>query len=222
MAMLRRRVVLFDFDGVVSDTENVHVAAWERTFAAMGWDVSPETCARGGHEDDRAFLATVFAARAVENADLDGWVARKQALTRAMIDASPRVYPGVAELFRALHELGVKLGIVTATWRSNVETALERSGLAGLVATIVTKEDVASAEPDPEGYLLACKRLRVRPGAAVALEASPSGVTAATVAGLAVLAVGHRRPQGEWSLGAPFVDDLRNTQAIVGQLGLST
>ena len=221
MPTLRSRAVFFDFDGVIADTENIHVAAWERTFAAMGWDVSPEVCARASHEDDRRFLAAVFAARAIEAADLDGWLARKQTLTRSMIAAEPRIYPGVRDLFQILSERGVKLGIVTGTWRSNVTTALERAGLADRVAAIVAKEDVGHSKPDPEGYLLGCKRLKVRPAAAVALEDSAIGLAAAQAAGLAVLAVGHRHAQGEWADGIPFVTDLRDSRQIIDRLGLS-
>ncbi|MBV8266223.1 MAG: HAD family phosphatase, partial [Planctomycetaceae bacterium] len=40
------RAILFDFDGVIADTENIHIAAWQRTLAALGWEMSDESCAR--------------------------------------------------------------------------------------------------------------------------------------------------------------------------------
>src|SRR4051794_725318 len=46
------RAVFFDFDGVLADTENIHIAAWERTFGDLGWDVPPADCARAAEVDD--------------------------------------------------------------------------------------------------------------------------------------------------------------------------
>ena len=71
---MTNRAVLFDFDGVIADTENVHVAAWQRTFGLMGWIESDEVCARAAEIDDRAFVREVFARRKIEG-DVEGWVA---------------------------------------------------------------------------------------------------------------------------------------------------
>src|SRR3954451_23014452 len=92
------RAVLFEFDGVIADTENVHIAAWERTFAAMGWDVPPEICARAAEEDDRVSLTRVMAARGFADGGIAGRVGRKQVHTATKLSACPRLYPGVREL----------------------------------------------------------------------------------------------------------------------------
>src|SRR5262249_8729159 len=110
------RALLLDFDGVIADTENIHVAAWERTLADSRWEVPDDVCARAAEEDDRDFLASVFAARKVEGGDLAGWVARKQALTLTMLHDSPRVYPGVARLVQKARGR-LRLAVVTGTWR---------------------------------------------------------------------------------------------------------
>src|SRR3954454_15190601 len=83
------RAVCFDFDGVLADTENVHVAAWQRTLARFGWEVSDEVCARSMEEDDRAFLAGIFTRRKIEGGDVEGWVRTKQVLTRSLLSESP-------------------------------------------------------------------------------------------------------------------------------------
>ena len=69
--------VLFDFDGVLADTENVHVAAWQRTLARIGWELADEAAARAAEIDDRYFLQELFGRRNIEGADLDGWIRRK-------------------------------------------------------------------------------------------------------------------------------------------------
>lgn len=212
------RAVLFDFDGVLADTENVHVAAWERTFDRMGWDVPPEDCARAAEEDDRAFLAGLLAGRGIEGGDVEGWVARKQELTRALLADYPRLYPGVRELVDRLRGRA-GLAVVTGTWRENVAIVLGAAGLADAFGVVVGKEDVGAPKPDPEAYRLALARLGVHPRAAVALEDSPSGLAAARAAGVRCVAVGHRRPPGEWSGGAGFLRDLADVDAAMRALG---
>jgi HAD superfamily hydrolase (TIGR01509 family) len=201
------RALLFDFDGVLADTENIHVAAWQRTFAAMGWVVSDEVCARAAEEDDRDFLASIFATRKIEAGNIAGWVKRKQELTITMLRNAPRLYPGTAELIGGLRDR-FQLAVVTGTWRANVEAVLEASGLAEAFALIVSKEDVAVVKPAPEAYRLALERLRLRASEAIALEDSPTGLEAARAAGLRCLAIGHRRSRGAWVGTAEFVPDL--------------
>ncbi len=213
------RAVLFDFDGVIADTENVHVAAWQRTFGLMGWLESDETCARAAEVDDRAFVREVFDRRKIDGGDVEGWVARKQELTLRLLTDSPKVYPGVAALVERL-EGRARLGVVTTTWRCNVEAVLQASGLARAFEFVVAKEDVKVPKPDPEGYRLALKKLRLPGLDVVALEDSPGGLEAARKAGSKVVAVGHRRPTGEWAGNAPFLPGFADLDRVMHELGM--
>ena len=146
------RAVLLDFDGVIADTENHHIAAWQRTLAALGWQVPDEVAARSADVDDREFLRDLLAVQQITDGDIDGWVRKKQALTISMLRDAPRVYPGVQELVRQLRGR-VRLAVVSDTWRENIEVVLSTSGLLAAFELIVGKEDVRSVKPDPEAYL---------------------------------------------------------------------
>ena len=213
------RAVLFDFDGVLADTENVHVAAWERTFAAMGWDVPPEVCARSAEEDDRLFLKSVLAERGVRDGDLAGWIGRKQVTTLEMLSANPRIYAGVRELVGAIAGRA-RLAVVSGTWRANVKAVLAGAGLASAFSVIVAKEDANRPKPDPSAYLAALAALRVEASEAVALEDSPSGLAAAQAAGIRAIAIGHRRQAGPWSEGVEFVERLADRERALDAIGL--
>lgn len=202
--MTRLKAICWDFDGVLADTENAHIAAWERTFAEIGLEVSPESCSRAVEIDDRTFLADVFADRQVPNGDIDGWVMRKQRLIVPILLDSPRVYPGAADAVRRCAALGLRQCVVTTTWRANVSAVLVAAEIADRFEFVIAKEDVRSPKPDPEAYLLALKRLRLPPSAAIAFEDSPTGLRSARSAGLDVVAVGTRRPPGDWSKEARF------------------
>ena len=214
------RAVLFDFDGVLADTENVHIAAWQRTFGALGWDEPEDVCARSIEVDDRLFLTEVFARRQVDGGDIEGWVRRKQELTLRLLGDAPRLYPGVVPLVRSLQGR-VSLAIVTTTWRANVEAVLRSANLLDAFPVIVSKEEVSAPKPDPEGYRLALARLGVPASDAVALEDSPTGLAAARAAGLRVIAVGCPISVGELAGGAEFlqsIGDLTPTHAINNDL----
>jgi beta-phosphoglucomutase len=214
------RALFFDFDGVIADTENVHVVAWQRTLADLGWEVPDEVAARAVEMDDRVFLAELFANKKIEGGDVEGWGRRKQSLTVALLADSPRVYRGVSDLVRAVQGR-VRLGVVSTTWRANVQTVLNASGLADAFELIVGKEDVQAVKPDPECYLTALKRFNVAAAEAVALEDSPTGLQAAQGAGIRVIAVGHRLPRGDWGGTAEYVADLTPTSEVLRLLELS-
>ena len=88
------RAVLFVFDGVIADTENIHIAAWQRTLARLGWEVPDEICARAVEVDDRIFLTDLFAQRKIQEGDVDGWV--HDAPPSADVQ-KPRKFPVVSE-----------------------------------------------------------------------------------------------------------------------------
>ena len=87
------RAVLLGFDGVIADTENHHIAAWQRTLAALGWQVPDEVAARSADVDDREFLRDLLAAQQITDGDIDGWVRKKQTLTISMLRDAPGFIP---------------------------------------------------------------------------------------------------------------------------------
>jgi beta-phosphoglucomutase len=212
------KAVLFDFDGVIAETENHHVAAWQRTVSFMGLQLPDEVAARAAEVDDREFLADVFAAREIPTDHVDEWVARKQTLTVELLRHAPRIYPGAVELVEALRGRA-RLAVVSGTWRKNIETVLHAAGLDGAFDLIIAKEDVALRKPDPEAYSLALKKLRLSAKSVVAIEDSPSGLSAARDAGIRRIAVGHRRAFGDWIEDATYIDGLKPVAAVLERLG---
>jgi len=212
--------VLFDFDGVIADSENYHVVAWQRTLVRMGWELSDQAAAPAAEMDDHAFAVELFARRGLEEADVDAWARAKQELTVRMIQLHPRIYPGVSELLHALSGRA-RVAVVSTTWRENVEAFLDAAGLASLVKSIVGKDDVESPSPAPDAHRLAVKRLKAAVGRTVAVSGSPRGLAAAESAGVSRLAVGHRREHGDWVGEARFVPSFESLPDVLAQLGFS-
>ena len=213
------KAVLLDFDGVIAETCNHHIAAWQRTLSTLGWQISDEVAARSTEIDDRDFLAELFAGRGIVSQKIDDWVLRKQVLTVQMLRESPRLYPGVFELIRLLSEKA-KLAVVSGTWRENIQTVLGATGLSDRFDLIIGKEDVTSVKPAADAYLLALKKLRVAARSAVAIEDSPSGLASARAAGIRVIAVGHRHAFGDWVGDSLYVSGFEPVEGLLRNLGL--
>jgi HAD superfamily hydrolase (TIGR01509 family) len=211
---------LFDFDGVIVDTENVHVVAWQRTLSRMGWELTDEVASRAAEIDDRFFLRELFNGRKITEIDLEGWIKIKQDLTEMMLADAPRIYRGIVELVHGLKAHNITMAVVTTTWRKNVEIVLAAGKLRDEFALIIAKEDVLNVKPAPDGYLLALDRLGLTAAEAIAIEDSPTGLQAARSAGLPVIAVGHRRPKGAWA-GDDYLANLTDTSAVLARLGIS-
>jgi beta-phosphoglucomutase len=213
------KAILLDFDGVIADTENHHIAAWQRTLSALGWQVSDEVAARSAEVDDREFLGELFAGRGIVSQKIDDWVLRKQVLTVQMLKDSPRFYPGAVELIRLLHAKA-KLAVVSGTWRENIKALLGTADLDDCFEVIVGKEDVTSLKPAAEPYLLGLKKLRVSARSAVAIEDSPAGLAAARAAGIKVVAIGHRHPFGDWVGDSLYVSGFEPVEGLLRNLGM--
>jgi HAD superfamily hydrolase (TIGR01509 family) len=215
-------VVLFDFDGVIADTANLHIAAWERVIQQIGLEVDAEACLEAAEIDDRQFLIKLLASKGIDasDADIAGWVGRKLDLTLKMLRDEPRVYPGLVELLQRLTGR-VRLGIVSTAWRPVIEAVLESAAVESYFETIVAKEDVTRPKPDPEPYRLAVSRFGLKPEQLVAIEDSPTGLASAHAAGLRAVAIGHRRLAGDWcSVASSFLPDLTDLPAVGRALGV--
>lgn len=190
--------VLFDFDGVIVDSEPVHFAGFARVLHGHGieltWDLYRERYL--GYDDHDCFAAVCADhGAAVDEAGTAAMIAAKTAVVQEALASSVRALPGAVELIASLQDAGVPLAICSGALRSEIEIAARRVGVLDRFRTVVAAEDVAHGKPDPAGYRLALERLRaatgrpLRPARSLAIEDSPAGIEAANGAGLRVLAV---------------------------------
>jgi HAD superfamily hydrolase (TIGR01509 family) len=185
----RYRAVIFDMDGLLLDTETLWHEAEVELFRRHGGEFT--------WDDKMAVIGTSYAFTADYFAERLGrprsegpalvaeMVAGMHERVRRAVDARP----GAVELVERLRETDVRLGLASNSPRVLVDDALRSAGLTDAFDVIVTSDDVASAKPAPDMYLLACERLGVPPHDALALEDSASGVAAAKAAGLSVVGV---------------------------------
>jgi len=180
--------ILFDFDGVLADSEPVHFECWRDILQTFELNLDWKTYSDEGiGVSDRKLLALVCE-RAGRPADLELLIAefpRKKELFRArMLERQP-FSTEVLELLQELRHY--RLAVVTSSGQTEVEPALEKAGLLPFFAAAVYGGDVTRHKPAPDPYLLAVQRLGVRN--ALAVEDSNAGEASALAAGLDVLRV---------------------------------
>jgi HAD superfamily hydrolase (TIGR01509 family) len=180
--------VVFDFDGLIVDTETPIYEASRAALLALGHDLTVEAWASVvGHGDADSFAALCRALGA--DIDRDAFDAGYQAQDRSWRDRQPAL-PGVVDLLDALEAAAVPCGIASSSPMAWIDGHLTRLGLRGRFATIASVDRVGGrSKPAPDAYLLACADLGARPSRSVAIEDSAPGTMAAHAAGLKVVAV---------------------------------
>jgi len=181
--------LIFDFDGVILDTETPEFDIWQDIFARHGATLEPAVWKR--HIGTEAGTFDVY--RHLEETSghaIDRDVVRADMRGRylAQVDANP-VLPGILDYINGARALGLKVGVATSSDSAWVEGHLRARGMLDLFDSITAKEDVEKLKPDPEVYLKAADRLGASPANAVAIEDSFNGVTAAKRAGMTCVAV---------------------------------
>ena len=200
------RAVLFDFNGTLSHDEHVSFAVYREVLAAHGRPITEaeyygQLTGLSGAEGTAAWLGADYPGLAEV---LEECVAR----FRALAGDGSTVPQAAREAVAAAAAL-VPVGIVTTGERVVLDEVLAAAGLAQHVAFTVTADDVSRTKPDPEGYLLALKRLGGLPAADVLVfEDTPVGVQAARAAGMRCVAVLGTVPRERLAAADEIVDVL--------------
>ncbi len=183
----RLRAACFDFDGVIVDSEPLHYESERAALAARGitFALSDKTRFVGGTV--RGTVESICAHYGI--GDVDGFYDERQAAFEELVETSLRLLPGAQAALGRLKHWGIPLALVSSGERDYIETALARHGLEDIFEITVTQQDVVNHKPDPEPYRVAAERLGVSPQRCMAVEDSPTGVAAATGAGLYCIAV---------------------------------
>ena len=182
------KLLVFDFDGLILDTEAPVYDAWQAIYGEHGvelaFDKWAECIGTADAFDPCADLQTALG----RTLDVAGLEARHRALTDALI-AAQTVLPGVREYVDEAARMGLALGVASSSSRRWVEGHLTRLGLRDHFQAIRCADDVPRVKPDPALYRAVVDALGVRPEESLALEDSPNGVLAAKRAGLTCVAV---------------------------------
>jgi HAD superfamily hydrolase (TIGR01509 family) len=178
------RAVVFDFNGTLSDDEPILCAIFVELFAERG--LPPLTAAAyyaqlAGHTEEEIF-------RRWTGRDEPELIAERIARYRARVSDGGTIDAEARAAVRYAAERG-PVAIVSSAAREEIVPVVAAAGLADVLGTIVSADDVTHGKPDPEPYELAARLLGVAPADVLALEDSEAGVASAKAAGMRVAAL---------------------------------
>ncbi len=216
------RAIVFDFDGVLADSEPIHLRVYQEILAPVGVTLTKEDyCARYlGFDDEGAFrqMGSDFGLL-MGDEEIELLMAAKTERFQAIVSGTDVLYQDAGECVRALGSRW-PLGIASGALRHEIELMLKGAGLTDAFRFIVAAGETERTKPAPDPYLHAARLHGLPPGACVAIEDSRWGLLAAREAGMHTIAVTHTYPREALAADADVVvDSLREiTPALVSRL----
>jgi beta-phosphoglucomutase len=197
--------VIFDFDGIIVDSERLHWAAFNKVLEPLGKTISwPDYIQTYIGFDDRDTFRTVFPM--VGKTELSELIEGKAAAFQELLESDgAAALPGAVELIKQLSG-NIPLAICSGALREDILPILGKLGIEKAFDTIVTADDTHISKPDPAPYKLAMKKLGVTSG--LAIEDTPAGIASAKGAGLKVLSVTNSYPADALNQADAIVDSL--------------
>jgi HAD superfamily hydrolase (TIGR01509 family) len=191
-AILQITALIFDFDGLILDTETPEYQVWQAIYREHGFELSHEEWGKivGGYGISNFDPAEDLARLTQGRQDPVALREHHRSECAALYLQQP-VLPGVMDYLQDAKCLGLKLAIASSSGHAWVERHGGRLGILDYFDQIICREDVAPGrtKPNPDLFLLALERLGVRNDEAIVFEDSPNGVKAARAAGIFVVAV---------------------------------
>ena len=181
--------ILFDFDGVLADTEPLHFACWNEVLAPLGVTMSWEFFSKYGVGVDDRRLLHILAEQSDPPKEWESLWARyevKKDLFRSRIVANPPFDPALKGSLQQLQKR-YKLAVVSSSGRTEIEAALAAGGLSECFSALVCGREAGSMKPDPAPYLLVARLLGA--GRPLVVEDSEPGQASGRAAGFEVLRV---------------------------------
>jgi HAD superfamily hydrolase (TIGR01509 family) len=210
------KAIIFDCDGVISDTEPIHMTAFQRVLAEEGITLGKEDYfARYLALDDRGCFRRAFGDRgdSLAESDLKSLIGRKSAYVDAAMEADLKLLPGAAKFIK-LASASYPLAVASGALRHEIELILRFGGVRDCFQAIVSAEDVERSKPYPDPFIKAFNLLRsssegtIELGECLVIEDSIHGVRAAHEAGMRCVAITNSYPAYKLEEADLIIDSL--------------
>jgi len=175
--------VIFDVDGVLTDSYHPHFLSWQRMFGELGQSFTEEQFRGTFGRTNRDIFGELYKGGLTED-QIVSWGDRKEELYREIIAEKFTAIPGAVDLIDALVAAGFKLAVGSSGPPANIAVTLENLRRTATFSAIVTGADVQRGKPDPQVFLLAAERMSMPPAQCAVVEDAPQGIEAANRAGM--------------------------------------
>ena len=208
------KAVIFDFDGVITDSEVLHLRAFNRSLAPYGVEITVKDYYQDylGFSDFDCYKALIEQGLLeVDEAEIGDIIEAKSKIFEELTKAEGRTIEGVHDFLKMLEQDNVPMAICSGSLMAEIELMLEEAGLRDFFTAIVSAEQVKKGKPHPEGFLLSLEKLNrgrqspIGAGQCIAIEDSRWGLEAAKAAGMHTIAVTNSYDAEQLSMAEKIV-----------------
>jgi beta-phosphoglucomutase len=211
------KAVIFDFDGVISDSEILHFRAFNQMLAQYGIEITIKDYYKtylGFNDVDCYKLLIHQGLLKIDEQQIAGLVEQKKLIFEKLAKTEGRMIEGVRDFLKMLEQNNIPMAICSGALLTEVELILEEARLRHLFEVIVAAEQVKKGKPDPEGFLLSLQRLNesrenpITANQCIVIEDSHWGLEAAKAAGMHTIAVTNSYDAEQLRMAEKIVDRL--------------
>jgi len=208
------KAVIFDFDGVITDSEILHLRAFNRSLVPYGIEISTKDYYANylGYSDFDCYKALIDnGLLKIDEHQIDKILGQKCKIFEELTRTEGRTIEGVHEFLKMLKKSNVPMAICSGSLMAEIELMLDEAKLRHFFSVIVSAEQVKKGKPSPEGFLLTLKKLNKKchpPIAArecIVIEDSRWGLAAGKAAGMHTVAVTNSYDAGQLTLAEKVV-----------------
>lgn len=213
--------VIWDMDGVIVDSAQLHFRSWRAAFRAYQSGYTYEDFRHTFGQKNDVAIRSILGDR-VGPELIDSITRKKEDCFRSLVKSGElEVFPGTSDLIRGLHQAGFKLAVASSAPAENIGIILRRLRLKHYFPVVVSAEDVTEGKPAPRVFLLAAERLGVAPEQCLVIEDAVAGVEASKRAGMKCIAVTNTNTAASLKAADLVVDSLKEVsvqriQSLIG------
>jgi beta-phosphoglucomutase family hydrolase len=193
MSKNKLEAVIWDMDGVIADTIEYHFQAWKEEFAKKGIDYTEEHFLRFFGQRNDTIIKDALGDEVVPE-EMSAINLAKQANFRRRVIGHIRPLPGAVELIKLLYARDIKQAIASSAPAENIEVITRSLGIKNCFQAVAYGLEVPEGKPSPQIYLLAAKKLGVKPANCIVFEDAIAGVEGARRGGMKCVAVTNSHP----------------------------
>tara|TARA_B100002019_G_scaffold291182_1_gene310642 strand:+ start:7060 stop:7722 length:663 start_codon:yes stop_codon:yes gene_type:complete len=185
---------IFDWDGVIVDSSDLHKKSWEALASELLLPLPPDHFEKGFGKRNETIIPKILK-WTQDRSEVEAWGKRKEEIYREMAKINGiKLAPGAVDFLTKTNAIGINCAIGTSTERKNIELAIEEHGLSDFFQGAACSEDVKKGKPDPEVFLKAAHILSIESERCIIFEDSPHGVEAGIKAGMKTIALTTSHP----------------------------
>jgi beta-phosphoglucomutase len=211
------RAVIFDFDGVITDSEILHLRAFNQVLARFNIEITEEVYYKEylGFTDRDCFESVAGKNKLGLNLrQLENLIKQKNRIFEELAKTEATIFEGAPQFLQMLRENEVTMAVCSGAVLEEIELILEQSGLGPFFAVIVSGDQVIKGKPDPEGFLLALERLNkgrenpIKANECVVIEDSHWGLEAGNAAGMHTVGITNTYNEEQLAMAEKIVAHL--------------